>query len=142
MKNFDQLIREDVADYEGRHEELITQAPALYRLMTNLLDDPNLPGQLRPLVISAIAYFILPADIMPEDLKGPYGYVDDIFLCAFIADRIRDELGSDDILTANWDGSTPILTLIKNILSEEKALVGDKRDLILWYIGFEYLRPR
>jgi uncharacterized membrane protein YkvA (DUF1232 family) len=78
---------------------------------------------------------------MPEDLKGPYGYVDDIFLCAFIAERIRDELGADDILTANWEGSIPVLTLIENILSEEKALVGDKRDLILWYIGFEYLRP-
>lgn len=142
MKNFDQLIQEDVADYEGRHEELIAEAPALYRLMTNLLDDPNLPGQLRPLVITAIAYFILPYDITPDDLKGPLGYADDIFLCAFIAERIRDELGSDDILTTNWEGSVPILTLLENILSEEKALIGDKRELILWYIGFEYLRPR
>ncbi len=139
MKNFDQLIQEDITDYEGLHEELIDQAPALYRLMTHLLNDPNLPGHLRPLVITAIAYFILPADIMPEDLKGPYGYVDDIFLTAFIADHIRKELQSDEILTTNWDGNFPILTLIEKVMSEEKALIGDRRDLILWYIGFEYL---
>ena len=56
MMTFDQLIQEGVKAYEGRHEELIYQAPAIYRLMTHLLEDPNLPGRLRPLVIAAIAY--------------------------------------------------------------------------------------
>jgi uncharacterized membrane protein YkvA (DUF1232 family) len=107
MKDIDKLIQEDIANYEGLHEDLIYQAPALYRLMLHLLDDPNLPGRLRPLVITAIAYFALPADIMPEDLEGPSGYVDDIFLCAFIAGRIRTELKSDDILTANLNIPLP-----------------------------------
>lgn len=142
MKEIDKLIQEDIANYEGLHEDLIYQAPALYRLMLHLLDDPNLPGRLRPLVITSVAYFVLPADIMPEDLEGPSGYIDDIFLCAFVADRIRKELKSDDILTANWDGEVPILTLVEDILSDEKALLGDKRDLILWYIGYEYLKPK
>jgi uncharacterized membrane protein YkvA (DUF1232 family) len=142
MKEIDKLIQEDIADYEGLHEDLIYQAPALYRLMIHLLDDPNLPGRLRPLVIATIAYFVLPADIMPEDLQGPYGYIDDIFLCAFIADRIRKELKSEEILNTNWDGEVPILALIEDILSEEKALIGDKRELILWYMGYEYLKPK
>ncbi|MEJ2266772.1 MAG: DUF1232 domain-containing protein [Anaerolineales bacterium] len=142
MKEIDILIQEDIAGYEGLHEDLIYQAPALYRLMIHLLDDPNVPGRLRPLVITTIAYFVLPADIMPEDLQGPSGYIDDIFLCAFIADRIHKELKSDEILTANWDGKVPILTLIEDVLSQEKALIGDKRELILWYIGYEHLSPK
>jgi uncharacterized membrane protein YkvA (DUF1232 family) len=96
MKNFDVLLQEDIQAYEGRHDDLIYQAPALYRLLTRLLDDPMLPGRLRPLVLAAVAYFILPADIIPEDLQGPYGYVDDIFLGAFVADLVRRELGSDN----------------------------------------------
>jgi uncharacterized membrane protein YkvA (DUF1232 family) len=139
MKNFDQFIQEEVQSYSGQNERFLHQAPALYRLMTRLLDDPNLPGQLRPLVITAIAYFILPEDIMPEDLKGPYGYVDDVFFCAFIAQQIRKELDSDEILTVNWDGSGPILALIEDILAAETDLIGDRRDLILWYVGFDYL---
>ncbi len=41
----------------------------------------------------------LPADIISEDISGPYGYADDIWLCAWVADIVRREVGSDDILT-------------------------------------------
>lgn len=139
MKTFDQLLEEDIAAYEGRHDDLIYQAPALYRLLTRLLDDPLLPGRLRPLVIAAIAYFILPADIIPEDIHGPYGYVDDIFLCAFVADRVLREMDSEDILVNNWDGEASIVPLVQDILAQEADLIGDQRERILWYIGYKYL---
>jgi hypothetical protein len=35
MKHFDELLQEDIAQYEGRHDDLIYQAPALYRLLVN-----------------------------------------------------------------------------------------------------------
>lgn len=139
MKDFDQLIQEDIDSYEGRQDEVIHQAPALFRLLTNLLQDPNLPGRLRPLVIAAVGYFALPADIMPEDLQGPSGYLDDIFLSAFVADQIRQALGTNEILTENWDGQAPVLALIDDILSRESDLIEDRRELIFWYIGYEYL---
>jgi uncharacterized membrane protein YkvA (DUF1232 family) len=142
MNTFDQLLEEDIAAYEGRHDDLIFQAPAFYRLLTQLLDDPLLPGQLRPLVIASVAYFILPADIIPEDIHGPYGYVDDIFLCAFVANQVLQELGNEDILVINWDGEAPVIPLIEDVLAHEADLIGDQRDRILWYIGYEYLvRP-
>jgi uncharacterized membrane protein YkvA (DUF1232 family) len=139
MKDFDQLIQEDIDSYEGRQDEVIYQAPALFRLLTNLLQDPNLPGRLRPLVIATVGYFALPADIMSEDLQGPSGYLDDIFLSAFVADQIRQALGTDKILTENWDGQAPVLALIDDILSRESDLIEDRRELIFWYIGYEYL---
>lgn len=137
--DFDQHLEQAVAHYEGRYEHIIYQAPALYRLLLHLLDDPNLPGRYRPLVISALAYFYLPVDIIPEDLGGPGGLVDDVYLAAFILDYLRRNLGSTEILTSNWDGKTPLLPLIDEILAKEETLIDDKRDLILWYIGFEHL---
>lgn len=139
MNSFDKLLEEQISAYEGRHDDLIYQAPELYRLLTKMLDDPILPIRLRPIVISAIAYFILPNDIIPEELHGPYGYVDDIFLSAFVADRVRNEIGSNDILTNNWDGEADIASLIEEILSKEEELVGDQKKRILGYIGYEYL---
>lgn len=138
MKNFDELLQEFIGEYEGRHDDLIYQAPALYRLLTHVLDDPTLPGRLRPLVLATIAYFILPVDIIPESLEGPFGYVDDIWLCAYVAERIRQELGNE-ILTSNWDGEALLISLIRDILAQENELLGEKRDLILSYIGYEYL---
>lgn len=137
MKHFDQLLEDDIAQYEGRHDDLIYQAPALYRLLTRLLDDARLPKSLRPLVLSAIAYFILPMDVIPEDLEGPYGYVDDIWLCAVVADRIRTETMSDEILTDNWDGESELISLIEELIAEEKVLVGDKKKAIFDYIAWD-----
>jgi uncharacterized membrane protein YkvA (DUF1232 family) len=133
------LLEKQISAYEGRHDDLIYQAPELYRLLTKMLDDPILPIRLRPIIISAIAYFILPNDIIPEELHGPYGYVDDIFLSAFVADKVRNEIGSNDILTNNWDGEADITSLIEEILSKEEELVGDQKKRILGYIGYEYL---
>lgn len=135
MKSFDQLLTHEIAAYEGRHEDLIYQAPVFYRLMVNLLDDPRLPERMRPMVLSTIAYFILPVDIIPEDIEGPYGYVDDIFLCALTARHISHELQLDAILTENWDGECPVLPLIEDVLTREKELIGEQRWKMLKYIG-------
>jgi uncharacterized membrane protein YkvA (DUF1232 family) len=138
MKSFDQLLQDDIAKYEGRHDDLIYQAPALYRLLCSLLDDKRLPGRLRPLIASAIAYFILPADIIPESIYGPYGFVDDIWLCAWALDSVRKET-NDDILCENWDGEAPLLPLLSDILMKEEELIGKGREKILAYTGCDRL---
>jgi uncharacterized membrane protein YkvA (DUF1232 family) len=135
MRNFDELLRQEIDVYEGRHDDLIYLAPDFYRLLVRLLDDPKLPLRLRPLISSAIAYFILPADIISEELHGPYGYVDDIWLCAYVSDIVRQQLGDDDILIENWEGEAPIIPLILEVLRKERELIGDERDRILWYTG-------
>jgi uncharacterized membrane protein YkvA (DUF1232 family) len=139
MKRFDQLLQADIAKYEGRHDDIIYQAPALYRLLCNLLDDKRLPGRLRPLISSTIAYFILPADIIPESIYGPYGLVDDIWLCAWTLDKVRKETESDDLLCENWDGEAPLLQLLYDTLLQEKDLIGDNKKKILAYTGCDRL---
>jgi len=135
MKAFDELLQQEIAFYEGRHDDLIYLAPDFYRLLTRLLDDPQLPVRLRPLISSAIAYFILPADIISEELYGPYGYVDDIWLCAYVADVVRRQLNDEAILVENWDGEAPLIPLIREVMDKEHDLIGDERDRILCYTG-------
>jgi uncharacterized membrane protein YkvA (DUF1232 family) len=84
---------------------------------------------------SAIAYFILPADIIAEELHGPYGYVDDIWLCAYVADVVHRQLDDEAILVENWDGEAPLIPLIQEILDKEQDLIDDERARILWYTG-------
>jgi uncharacterized membrane protein YkvA (DUF1232 family) len=139
LKRFDAILEKDISGYDGEFSQLIAQAPALYRMMTKLLDDRALPRSMSPLVIAAIAYFILPEDIIPEEKYGPIGYVDDIYLCAFIANEVTKESSSPDILTRNWDGNVPVATLVREILDREKDLIGDKKDRIMQYIGYDQL---
>lgn len=139
MKRFDKLLEDDISGYEGKFSDLIREAPAFFRLMTRLLDDPLLPEKLSQLVIAAMAYFIKPLDIIPEENLGPQGYVDDIFLCAFVAERVMVEAGSADILINNWDGKRSVIPLIKEILKSEKKLIGDNKVNIMDFIGYEEL---
>ncbi|NTV28348.1 MAG: DUF1232 domain-containing protein, partial [Methanothrix sp.] len=115
------------------------KAPALYRMMTKMLDDPALPRSISPLVIAAIAYFILPEDIIPEDKFGPVGYVDDIYLCAYVANEVITASGSSDILVRNWDGLRPDVELVKEIIDRENELIGKEKDRIMQYIGLDQL---
>jgi uncharacterized membrane protein YkvA (DUF1232 family) len=139
MKDFNDLLKEKISEYEGRHEDLIYLAPDFYSLLTKLLDDARLPEKMRPLISCAIAYFILPADIIPEEIYGPYGYIDDIFLSALVANAIRKAAGLDAILIDNWEGEAEIVPLIDEILAKESDLIGDQRTKILKYTGCDQL---
>ena len=139
LKRFDAMLEKDISGYEGEFSRLIAEAPALYRMMTRLLDDRALPRSMSPLVIAAIAYFILPEDIIPEEKFGPAGYVDDIYLCAFVANEVMKESASPEILSRNWDGNAPVAELIVEILDREGELIGDKKERIMQYIGYDQL---
>jgi uncharacterized membrane protein YkvA (DUF1232 family) len=141
MKSFDQILQEEIEDYEGQHDHLISFSPALYRILVSLMDDPRLPGRLRPMISAAITYFVLPADVISVESHGPVGFTDDIFLSAFILERVRGALGRK-ILEDNWDGRTPLLPLIVEILDHENRLIGNQRDRILTYIGWEFIPKR
>ena len=139
MLRFDAILEKDISGYEGKFSQLISQAPAFYRMMTRLLDDRALPKEMSQLVIAAIAYFILPEDIIPEERYGPAGYVDDIYLCAFVANEVMKDSAMPDILARNWDGSVPVVELVREVLDREKELIGDKKDRIMQYIGYDQL---
>jgi len=139
LKRFDAMLEKDISGYEGEFSRFIAEAPALYRMMTRLLDDRALPRPMSQLVIAAIAYFILPEDIIPEEKYGPAGYVDDIYLCAFVANEVMRESASTEILSRNWDGKLPVVELIREILDRESELIGDKKERIMQYIGYDQL---
>ena len=136
LKRFDLQLEEAVSGYKGESSELVHEAPALYRLIVKLLDDPALPKSLSTLVIAAIAYFIVPDD---KDAVPELEFIDKIFLCAFVADQVMKAAGTEDILIRNWTGKRQVVPLVKEILSHEKELIGDNRDRLMEFIGYDQL---
>ena len=135
MKDFYKKLKQDIETYEGRHDEFIYFTPEWFKLMANLLDDARLPYRLKPLVSCAIAYFIIPADIISEEIHGPYGYIDDIFFCAFVAKEIVKRTKDEALLAENWEGEGDIIELVDQMLKSENELIGSNKKLILDYTG-------
>src|SRR5258706_7179082 len=58
--------------------------PDVFILLVRLALDKEVPGSSRALIGGAIAYFILPFDLLPEAILGPAGYLDDLVLATAV----------------------------------------------------------
>ncbi len=129
-----QSLKDQVTRYAGALRDVVLLAPVYGILMFHLMKDPRLTQHQRLLVDAAIAYLVSPNDVIPEEEVGPYGYLDDIFCCAYVASRIADELGWE-ILEEGWTGDTSARDVTQTVLAREHELLGDIGDEILRFAG-------
>ena len=121
------ILSENTQDYKGKYGEVIINAPKIYKLLCKLLESENIYKKDRHKISSTIAYFILPKDIYPEEEFGAKGYIDDIYLCLYILNEIKEKYGMKEILHY-WD-SEPELLL--KLLEEDYRKLDEKLKHIL-----------
>jgi uncharacterized membrane protein YkvA (DUF1232 family) len=81
------------------------------------------PGSTRALIGGALAYFILPVDLLPEALLGPAGYLDDLVLAAAVlAQAFGGEL--EPYARKHWSGSEDLRVVIQDISETAQSLLG------------------
>jgi uncharacterized membrane protein YkvA (DUF1232 family) len=134
-------LREQVAGYAGTWKDVVVLAPSYARLMFHLLRNPRLASRHRLWVDAAIAYLVSPHDVIPEGEVGPYGYVDDIFCCAYVANRVAYDLGWDQI-EEGWEGDGSARDISERILAREQELLGHIGDDVLKFAGLYDLERR
>lgn len=131
---------EDLVDtvqgYKGRRERTIHLAPKFFKLMTNLLEDKRTPGEARPLISSAIAYFVVPRDVIPEDVFGPLALIDDVFLSLHVSKKLMDMMEAE-LLSAHWEGDEPLQDLVDELYPLAEKYVGHAKEKILNYVGLD-----
>lgn len=136
---FQDDLRETFENYSGAHGELLRLSPEFFKLLCETLKDNRVGWEARLVVDAALAYFVAPQDIIPEDEYGAIGYIDDIFLCAYVLNELKD-MGLSMVLKDRWDGDEPILSLIDNILASTRELIGDREGDILEFVGLDGFR--
>jgi len=129
-----QSLKDQVAEYAGQWRELVILTPAYAMLMFHLLGDPRLSRHHRLWVDAAIAYLVSPNDVIPEEEVGPYGYLDDLFCCAFVANRIADELGWE-VVQEGWTADGSVHEVSERVLAREHELLGYAGDDVLRFAG-------
>ena len=127
QQDFYLKLRKKIDTYLSRHPtkyaDYLLLAPDLFHLLVKLSLDPRVPPAKKARFIAVITYFISPIDLLPEALLGPFGYLDDIALTAWV---INDYINMTDaaIVRENWAGDQDILTVIKNIITAADKMIG------------------
>ncbi len=83
-----------------------------------------------------LAYYVAPFDIIPEQIYGPYGYIDDIYVCAYVIKDIAQELGYD-YLENLWEGDEDLEIVVNECYDKSEEILEDKVDDVLGYVGLK-----
>jgi uncharacterized membrane protein YkvA (DUF1232 family) len=97
--------------------------PDVFILLVRLALDKEVPRSSRALIGGAIAYFILPYDLLPEAILGPAGYLDDLVLAtAVLAQAFGGDL--EPYARKHWSGKEDLRIVIRDITETAQSLLG------------------
>ena len=133
FKDFYDTLVENLDSYNGEYASFIDCGPNLFKLLCDLLDQ-DINQDLRLKICGAIAYYVVPMDVIPEEIYGPYGYIDDIFISVYVLRRIADIHGYD-FLQEVWRYSNNVKDVMDDCYDHSLELLEDKVYPILSYAG-------
>ena len=129
QKDFYESFRNDMNDWlkskgkNSKFSEYLMFAPDLFHLLCKLSFDDEVPAKEKAKLATAIAYFISPADLIPEALIGPAGYVDDIAIAAYVLNSIVNNT-EPQVVKKHWVGEQDVLEVIRQILKVADKMIG------------------
>lgn len=97
--------------------------PDVFVLLVRLALDKEVPGSVRALIGGALAYFILPVDLLPEAILGGAGYLEDLVLAvAVLSQAFGGEL--EPFARKHWSGPEDLRVVLRDVTATAEALLG------------------
>jgi len=124
MKDYYTFLKEEMDNFGGEFEPYILYVPELFKLLCSLVEE-NLEKSDKKEIFSALAYFVIPNDVIPDNIYGPQGYVDDIFVCVNILQKILNKYGIK-FLEQYWDQDEKLEEVLKVSYEKSKQLLTKK----------------
>ncbi|HKI85638.1 MAG TPA: DUF1232 domain-containing protein [Thermoanaerobaculia bacterium] len=104
--------------------EALLLVPDVFILLVRLALDSEVPKPARALIVGALAYFILPFDLLPEGVVGPLGYMDDLVIaCAVLTQALGGDL--EPFARKYWSGSESLRVVLHDVTRSAQALLGE-----------------
>jgi len=107
----------------GKTGSFLLLVPDVFILLWRLMTDARVNGKDKVLLGSAVAYYVMPFDLLPEAILGPAGYLDDLVFGVYVLNKILGNVDAS-VLREHWSGSEDVLDSIQNVLNAAESLVG------------------
>ena len=127
MKNYYDFLKNELNNFQGDFDKFIYNLPEFFNLLCDLLNE-DLEREDRKLINSALAYFVVPNDVISEEIYGPLGYVDDIFACVIVLLEIKKKYGIK-LLEKLWTGEEPMDYVLEYSLQKSYEILKEQ-DLV------------
>lgn len=132
---YDVLIQ-NVNNYEGPNKKLQMKCPIFFKLLCDILNDRFTDWHTKMMVSSAIAYFVLEKDVLPDYKE--HGYIDDLFIVSFVLREIKGN--SPELIDENWLYEEDIFAIIDEVYLQTSKILGDLTYEILRKVGLHKFR--
>jgi uncharacterized membrane protein YkvA (DUF1232 family) len=115
-------VEEKGGSFGEKAAEALLLVPDIFILLVRLALDPEVPGGARALIAGALAYFILPLDLVPEAILGPAGYIEDLILAAAVLSQaFSGEL--EKYAAKHWSGPHELPHVLERLTQSAEELL-------------------
>jgi uncharacterized membrane protein YkvA (DUF1232 family) len=98
--------------------------PDVFILLVRLAFDRQVPPGVRSLIGGALAYFVLPFDLLPEGLIGGAGFLDDLVLAtAVLSQALSPALEAR--ASRYWSGRQELRQVLQDVIGTASSLLGE-----------------
>lgn len=106
-----------------RTVQTLLLVPDVFMLLVRLALDKEVPGPTRAMIGGALAYFILPTDLLPEAILGGAGYMEDLVLAAAVLSQaFGGEL--EPWARRHWSGPEDLREVLRDLTETARSLLG------------------
>ncbi len=138
FEDFHDFLYDQINSYGGAVKEYVYYLPALFRALSGALGGGELSQDERRMALAALGYLAAPHDLVPEDVYGPSGWADDVFVCALVLDRLAQARGLG-FVERYWEKqeADPLDGFLARAIEETRGDLGGKAELVLRFTGLE-----
>lgn len=136
FKDYFDVLAYNLEAYKGEYAPFIDHGPELFRFLNELLIIREFSNEDRLKISAAIAYYVVPMDVIPEQLYGPYGYIDDIFITSYVVKDLSNRYGYN-YLEKYWKGKEKLKSVVQECYERSSEILEEKTVEILDFVGLQ-----
>lgn len=134
-KSYYHNLKATVDDFND-YDDVLKYLPDFYLLICNIVRGKRSSWYTKMLANAALSYLVIEDDLIP-DKKGAKGYIDDLFLCAYVLREIRDKVSKHVILEnlGELEYGDEIFQIIYDVVNMTSQYLEDDTEKILKFVG-------
>lgn len=134
FQDYYDVLSWNLESYQGEYAPFIDHGPKLFKLLNELLIKSEVTPEYRLKISAAIAYYVVPLDVIPEQVYGPYGYIDDIFITAYVIKTLADKYDYS-YLKKFWEGDGELESVVEECYEKSTEILEEKTQEVLDFVG-------